>query len=109
MSELPLPSDHSRPETTGVLGHFVDLVEQPLVLTGLAVLAALVDLISHVPTLLFVGILVLLGFHRSRKVAGKPIWVQFLLYALCSSVDSCQCGFVRSSYFSSEGHDAICR
>ncbi len=58
----------------GPWGHVVDVVEQPLVITALAILAALVDIISHVPTLLFVGFLVLLGFHRSRKLAGKDIW-----------------------------------
>jgi len=46
----------------------------------LAILAALVDLISHVPTLLFIGFLVLLGFHRSRKVAGKKWWIQLSSY-----------------------------
>jgi len=78
MPELPLPSnpmaEESQEAIKGPWGHIVDVVEQPLVLTALAILAALVDIISHVPTLLFVGFLVLLGFHRSRKVAGKDIW-----------------------------------
>lgn len=72
MSDLPLPFDSQDPK--GLMGHILDVVEQPLVLAALAILAALVDIISHVPTLLIVGVLSLLGVHRSGKLKGKPIW-----------------------------------
>jgi len=75
MSDLPLPSNATAGDSTkGPVAHVVDVVEQPLVLTALAILAALVDIVSHSPTLLIVGLLVLLGFHRSRKLAGRDLW-----------------------------------
>lgn len=81
----PTPKDLSKKSGVflNVLKHILDFVEQPLTLTALAILAALVDLISHTPVLLFVGLLMLAGLHRTKKLEGRPVWrVQVPIYLL---------------------------
>lgn len=61
----------------------LDIVEQPLVLTAIAIVVALVDIISHVPVLLLVPILVLGGIHRSKTFESKSLWrVRIPVYAI---------------------------
>ncbi len=88
VERLPAPAVPPRPESRTGWQKVLDVVEQPFVLTAIAVLAALVDLISHAPVLLLCGVLVLLGFHRSKVLAGKTWRVQVPSYValfLCVS------------------------
>jgi hypothetical protein len=49
-------------------------IEHPLVITGIAILAGVVDIISHVPVLTLCGVFFVLGLHRAGTLAGRPIW-----------------------------------
>jgi|HubBroStandDraft_6_1064221.scaffolds.fasta_scaffold00200_8 hypothetical protein len=55
-------------------------IEQPFVITGIAILAGVVDIISHVPVLTLCGVLFVLGLHRAGTVAGKPRKIQIPAY-----------------------------